>query len=110
MADQLTGRALDEAAAIAMGWTKQVRKWRTPDGAQSMGADFFSTDHDCIPSMFEWLHDNGKTCVIMASYEDHVTCCGTEHIGGNNIHTKGRTLPEALARLVVEVARARGQQ
>lgn len=118
MTDQLQGRALDESAAIAMGWTVErgyygsFDRWTSPSGESPSGEFWtgvaFSTDPARIPEMLAWLHDNGKTCVIMASYEDHVTCCGTQHVSNDNIHTKGRTLPEALARLVVAVAAAKG--
>lgn len=122
MTDQLQGRALDESAAIAMGWTVErgyygsFDRWTSPSGESPSGEFWtgvaFSTDPARISEMLAWFDNQGIELIIgnnpkssdwtkweaEAMPEPPGQCCLAH----------GTTLSEALARLVVAVAAAKG--
>ena len=93
MQTDLTGRALDEAAARAMGWHKDEEFGNWWDSGECRGEPNFEW---CEP-MLAWLTDLDKRKVNDASYHD--ADARTELLG-----FAGTDLREALARLVVAVA------
>ena len=120
MTTELTGRALDKAAAVAMGWRCLAKtpspksKWTDgktlehPGPTPQMALPRFHTDPATIPEMLAWLHAEGTIgCVILGCYEGKVNACASKWVSAN-IHTEGTTPNEALARLVVAVAAAKG--
>lgn len=122
-ANELTGRALDEAAAIAMGWrclskttgAPHLSKWtdgktlQHPGPTPRMRLPLFHANPATIPEMLAWLHQFGGIVELLSGPLE-----ATVRIVGKGQHAMrgvtGATLNEALARLVVEVARARGKQ
>lgn len=104
MASDLDGRALDEAAARAMGWTCSAEGfWRDRDGAW-MDRDTDGpepTESDMMP----FLHKRGR--VVTESVDGHVDARLWWNVEANRPtpeYEHGTDLREALARLVVAVA------
>lgn len=97
--DQLTGRALDEAAARAMGWT--TNKWEAWYGADGYWRGQADGPKPTEREMMAWLHGR-RDCIILGCYRDHVTACAASVVA-ENVHARGTDLREALERLVVAV-------
>jgi len=97
--DQLTGRALDEAAARAMGWRLEMGAWYRGDGT-------FAGNHlsGCLTEceMLAWLCGRGNVVTKSGRGWNGRTKASLgwdEHVAS----AEGRDLREALARLVVAV-------
>lgn len=136
MSNELTGRALDEAAAVAMGWTKPSTRGRcdvcgwpiVPDGEQGCWASNcsmryrdsnpvradqcadYSTDPATIPELLAWLRGQDCFALHFTTHKDaDWDWCAESDCGRVLPFIYGTTLNEALARLVVAVAAARSK-
>lgn len=130
MTDQLDGRDLDRACAEAMGWTVTDNPYwdgKTdiyycgtegpyyPNGLVFEKGDrcwhdwALSRDRSTQETKLAWLHSEGAVCVILGHYADHVTACATSPVAENQ-HAQGTTIDQALARLIVAVAKAKKEQ
>jgi hypothetical protein len=109
---ELTGRELDRAVAEAMGWRPTGPTWPdvwnkpASDGNPAMTTALppFSTDYACLPGMLAWLE--ARAYDLSMWWTDHAKRWSTNmkwNVG--QYGRSGATLPEALARLVIEVAR-----
>lgn len=97
MTNDLTGRALDEAAARSMGWTNH------------------SVDHGAPTEreMLAWLHERGEVEIYSNARGASAALWlpdinrGTDDckVGGTSPAARGSNLTEALQRLVVAVAK-----
>lgn len=114
--DQLTGRALDEAAARAMGWTIETDdsgvdgdihdaegKWRGPTKSRGChdcgrGGTGWPTERD----LREWLHKLGEVEAYSNS-NGASAAMWLYSVQGTTPTERGNDLREALARLVVAV-------
>lgn len=100
--DQLTGRALDEAAARAMGW-RQVQNqgsaggifWCPPSGG--VGDWEARCPEPTEREMLAWLHGRGGVEILTRKGYAAASQIDTDY-------HEGTDLREALARLVVAVA------
>lgn len=94
MTNELTGRALDEAAARAMGWRLEMGAWYRGDGT-------FAGNHlsGCLTEceMLAWLHGRGGVEILTRKGYAAASQIDTDY-------HEGADLREALARLVVAVA------
>lgn len=99
--DQLTGRALDEAAARAMGWRFEMGAWYQGDGTFAGNYLSGGVIPGCLTEreMLAWLHERGNV-------ESHTSKDAAQvwHHGKETQCRYGTDLREALARLVVAVA------
>lgn len=102
--DQLTGRALDEAAARAMGWRFEMGAWYRGD--DTFAGNYLSGDviPGCLTEreMLAWLHGRGN----VETYSSTRSATAALWIDGRRVSAsaRGTDLREALARLVVAVA------
>lgn len=115
MTNQLTGRALDEAVAKALGWTfitfpdgvcPDVKHWKHPklDKEHWRPCAPFSTDAACLPEMLAWLTNHGSVGIdIVKSVTEAAITSGPRE----GVTAIGADISEALARLVVAVGEAR---
>lgn len=108
--DQLTGRALDEAAARAMGWRFEMGAWYRGDDSFA-GNYLGGVIPGCLTEreMLAWLHERGivKTASsAIACDVEFVPRLGTRSFDYMDTYpqARGRDLREALERLVVAVA------
>lgn len=118
MTTELTGRALDEACAMAMGC--QWDHFPT-QGGQTL--PLFSTDWSRVPEMLAWLAKHAESqndedwfetclCIVFSWEKSYVLLRRDPRTGGkpDEWHRVAMDrfdtsrLPEALARLVVKVA------
>lgn len=104
MTTELTGRALDEACAKAMGveWDPSAR-----DGTQ-YSLPTYSTDWLRVPEMLAWLRERGWPVRIVegrGSVDAHRWYVESYKPSVEKLAmASGSNIPEALARLVVRVA------
>lgn len=125
MTDQLTGRALDEACAKAMGWrdigddADGCQCGLPPERAAGVYrrrfVPAFSTDAACIPEMLAWLRS--KTYIecdgcplpleVVDLGNEYEASIGAEGDDIARVWAHGDTLSEALAKLVAAVGDAK---
>ncbi|MEY4783257.1 MAG: hypothetical protein RIR41_1192 [Pseudomonadota bacterium] len=108
MTDQLTGSALDEAAAVAMGAYKFDGAWAFPSGAFAVAVQAYSTDPATIPEMLAWLRPHGRFEFVQWKDGMQTASMHDTHRHAADCSVGGGTINEALARLVVAVAAAKG--
>ena len=123
MATELSGRALDEAAARAMGWTfvtfpdgpcPEVKHWKHPvdDEYHWRPTPLLSTDPACIDEMLAWLRSGLPTDedLIEVDIDRHAKVVASFWVRNNGAWVVksgvGSTIQQALARLVVAVKEA----
>jgi len=123
MSETLTGRALDEAVALAMGWTQHRDEWPhflpeftwiRPGNSIPEELPEFSEDAEALPEMLAWLQSRKDYSSFNAcSYrEDERTWpwawSATFHYVAPdsrlNVTGHGASLSEAVANLVILVA------
>lgn len=103
MTNQLTGRALDEAVAKALGWSFLRDGWHNGERF-SFRCPRFSTDAACIPEMLAWLTNHGSVGIdIVKSVTEAAITSGPRE----GVTAIGANISEALARLVAAVGEAR---
>jgi len=118
--DQLDGRDLDRACAEAMGWTHmipgpdwimpEVLHWLRPDGSFKGSLPSFSTDPSTQAEKLAFLQQpdgavgidirNGEATATVWSFADLIIYA----------EATGTTIDQALARLIVAVAKAKKEQ
>lgn len=127
MADQLEGKALSDAVAVALGWTPpngpsdtvSGHYWRSPDDrqpdracARAEGGGWWADVPDYLdPSTDEvklrWLSDRLRESVTIRVGVDRATAYVGDWAGRSfYFRGEGRTLSEALCRLILAVKEA----
>lgn len=112
MADptELTGAALDEAAAIAMGWTlvdgsRDHRVWNAPNASATLVTRSF-VDWSRVPDMLQWLRERGYTSTIHVGLRASVVDIARpihSTIADCFDEIDHKDIPADLARIVVRV-------
>lgn len=111
MNDGLTGRALDEAAARAMGWVPSEH-WDRLQCTAYYPLPHYPTDPARIDEMLAWLRGRLPTDedVVEIDIDRHAKVRASlwlRNKGAWSVKSGvGSTIPEALARLVVAVKEA----
>lgn len=97
--DQLTGRALDEAAARAMGWRFEMGAWYRGDDSFAGNCLSGGVIPGCLNEreMLAWLHGRGGVEILTRKGYAAASQIDTDY-------HEGTDLREALARLVLAVA------
>lgn len=107
MTEQLTGRALDEECARAMGWnhpTPPSSVW-IRDTAWCFSPPVYSTDPATLGEMLAWLEARAYTINLMWN-DRHKAWMVVMEWNEGTLKRPGANLNEATARLVVAVKEA----
>lgn len=106
MSNELTGRALDDACARVIWLGGDIDHPEHPAHGRA-----YSTAPATIPEMTAWLRQHFALVDIGVYKDGEVWARGSiDDVDTINMESSGNNINEALARLVVEVARARGKQ
>ncbi len=108
----LQGEELDRAVAVQLGWEYCGSEpgweyWIRTDGVSRRGMPECSTDPEHIPEMLEWLAARGQAVRIFIGPKGVYAGCNGVPMSFNEHKAEGKTLQEALARLVLAVAGAK---